>query len=74
MFKSITVKTSYARRYIDGILQIKIKHNLFKNTVIIEWNKLDSIIWNSNKFTISSNLLDAPQDFFFIVTTKKELD
>ena len=51
-------------RYIDDILQIKIKLNLFKNTVIIEWNKLDPIIWNANKFTISSNLLDAPQDFF----------
>ena len=74
MFKSITVKTSYAMRNIGDILQIKIKHNLFKNTVIIEWNKLDPIIWNANKFTISSNLLDAPQDFFLIVTTKKELD
>ena len=74
MFKSITVKTSYAMRNIDDILQIKIKHNLFKNTVIIKWNKLDPIIWNANKFTISSNLLDAPQDFFLIVTTKKELD
>ena len=59
-------------RNVGCIPLIKIKHNFFKNTfypsAIIEWNKLDPGIWNTESLgifkTISSNFLDPPQEVF----------
>ena len=83
LFKVIPEKaTSYATRNVDGIPLIKIKRNFFKNTffpsAIVEWNKLDPTIWNSESFhifkRISSNLLDPLQEDFLAAKTIKELD
>ena len=74
LFNLIPEKTSsYATGNVDYIPLIKIKHNFFKNTffpsAIIEWNKLDPTIRNTESFGIfKSNILKfirpTPRSFF----------
>ena len=74
LFNLIPEKTSsYATRNVDCIPLIKIKHDFFKNTffpyVIIEWNKLDPDIRNSESLSIfRSNIFKfirpTPRSFF----------
>ena len=74
MFKNGWLLTfSYAMRNVDCIPLIKIKHNFFKNTflpsAIIEWNKLDPAIRNTESLGIfKSNILKffrpSPRGFF----------
>ena len=52
----------YSTRNANNILQFKVKHNFFKNSffpsVVIEWNKLDPNIRNSeNSFIFKKKLL-----------------
>ena len=50
---------AYATRNVDKIPYFKIRHNFFKNfffpSTIIEWNNLDSTLWNSKSFVIFKN-------------------
>ena len=74
LFNLIPEKTSsYATRNVDCIPLIKIKHDFFKNTffpyAIIEWNKLDPDIRNSESLSIfRSNIFKfirpTPRNFF----------
>ena len=74
LFNLIPEKTSsYATRNVDCIPLIKIKHDFFKNTffpyAIIEWNKLDPDIRNSESLSIfRSNIFKfirpTPRSFF----------
>ena len=72
LLKVIPEKTSsYASGNVDGNPLIKIKRNFFKNTffpsAIIEWNKLDPTIRNTESFGIfKSNILK------FVRRTKKK--
>ena len=65
--------SSYATRNVGCIPRIKIKHKYFKNTffpsAIIEWNKLDLAIRNTQSLVIfESNILKffrpTPRSFF----------